>query len=136
MRSSLSKIEHDLEVLYNKPETPSILVQIAELEAAADILVDAENAVRDAMILREKEAKRIMQEKIDDITSLVKLGKTEELVKKYGHEFVNDYEIDGNTITSNVANKHQNDQWTVNDVDSKLNQLIYYRIYDHYLRSE
>ena len=52
------------------------------------------------------------------------------MIEEFGQEFINDYSVDGHTITSSVSEE----QWTVDDVDSKLRLLLYYRIYDNYVR--
>jgi hypothetical protein len=107
--------------------------EYAALNAEADEIADGLNRVDAAYkdrILAQEAAK---QAKIDRIRELDSLGKTDQMISEYGEEFINDYHVQSNTITSNVSEE----QWCMDDegkTDAKLKQLLYYRIYDHYVR--
>lgn len=127
LKSRLAKLENEIDVIYGKnPDDP----RLEELEAQADELAGELTAINDIILAEEKAKKDAHQAKINDIRNLDKLGKTDELISKYGDEFVDDYHVDTATITSLVSDE----QWTVDDTSKKLRQLLYYRIYDTYIR--
>jgi hypothetical protein len=104
-----------------------------KLEEEADQIVDSINAIK-AVIEAQHRQKLLEQEaKIEEIIGLVKAGKTNELVDLHGHEFVDDYRIEFFVITSHVSEE----QWTLEsdkETQTKLKQLLYYRIYNKYCR--
>jgi hypothetical protein len=101
-----------------------------KLEEEADQIVDSINAIK-AVIEAQHRQKLLEQEaKIEEI---IGLGKTNELVDLHGHEFVDDYRIEFFVITSHVSEE----QWTLEsdkETQTKLKQLLYYRIYNKYCR--
>lgn len=133
-RARLMKIEAELDLLYDRPQTPEVLARIEVLEKEADDIAEDVIKVEELIRKREREEQEAKAAKLEDIRRLNKEGRMDELVAKYGHEFIDDYHVDGNTITSKVAREDQNSQWTEEDVDAKLRQLLYYRIYDNYIR--
>ena len=102
----------------------------AALNAEADQLADEKSKVEEAFLACQKAKEAELKAKIERIRTLDKLGKTDQMIEEFGQEFINDYSVDGHTITSSVSEE----QWTVDDVDSKLRLLLYYRIYDNYVR--
>jgi hypothetical protein len=126
LKSRLAKLENEIDVISGRnPDDP----RLEELEAQADKLADELTAIDEIILSEERAKKAAHQAKIDDIRNLDKLGRTDDLINKYGDEFVDDYCVD-TTITSLVSDE----QWTVDDTHKKLRQLLYYRIYDTYIR--
>ncbi len=127
MSRRLNEIEAKLNRL--DPDSP----EYAALDAEANKLIDSFNVAADAhkAYLKAKADER--QAKIDEIVDMVAKGRMNELVAKYGDEFINDYRVEGLTIISKVSPE----QWTEDSEEltaKKLVQLLYYRVYDHYVR--
>ncbi len=120
----LNEIERKLENM--DPDS----AEYAALDAEANEIADGLNRVEEAYQARIRAEEAEKQAKIDYICDLVGKGRMDQLVNEYGHEFIDDYKIDGSVITSHVSDE----QWTEEDVDAKMRQLLYYRIYDHYVR--
>lgn len=104
--------------------------EYAALDAEGNEIAEGLNRVEEAYQARLKAKEVEQQAKLDNIRNLVSLGKVDQLIAEYGHEFIDDYHIDGSVITSHVSEE----QWTEEDTKAKLKQLLYYRIYDHYMR--
>lgn len=59
------------------------------------------------------------------------------LFAEYGHEFIEDYEVNGCIVISKVCRDDQEGVWTMNsqiDAQKKVKQLVNWRIYNHYVR--
>ena len=129
--SKLKQIEDKLDYLYeHDPDNPEIL----ELEQQADECAEYFHTVNEAQRKKEQHEREQIQHKIDDIMQLHSTNNHTTMVEKYGHEFINDYCIRGTTIHSNVSDG----QWTLKDdvaVNKKLRDLLYWRIYDTYVRN-
>jgi hypothetical protein len=79
--------------------------------------------------------------RIQHVLELVEEGRMVELVETYGGEFQDDYTItDSFMVISgcfNPRNPNGQNCWQCDDLASALQkkfQLIYYRVYDHYVR--
>lgn len=129
LKQKLNKLESILDNMdLDNPE-------YAKLEAEANDIADQLNQIDEIYAQEAREQARLQEEKLAEIREWSFQGRINELVDKYGHEFVGDYTIEGNTIHSSVAPDHTESQWTVEDVNKKMRQLLYYRIYDRYLRA-
>ena len=109
----------------------------AQYEAEADRLANG------LTLIQQKQAARTQEElnKIADISALFQAKDVNTLVSKYGHEFIDDYEIlvegSDHVVYSSVSRESQSNRWICKDEEeaiSKRNQLLYYRVYDHYMR--
>ena len=83
----------------------------------------------------------LIEYEIQALLKSFKLTKTQFLVEKLGHEFSDDYSIDHSnfTVYSIHINRDTNDLGTwffcsSADCEAKVRELIYYRIYDRYMR--
>ena len=106
----------------------------------ANALQDEINQVK---LHRLADAQYEMQAKITHITSLVNEGRMVELVETYGVEFECDYSILENfTVISycfNSRNPNGTNCWehtSLKDALAKKFQLIYWRVYDRYIRNK
>jgi len=134
LRQELIIIERELDRI---EDTDSVRYQ--ELSSRADEIVDELNKIDDILKSKQKAREAAELARIANIRDLIKMGKTEELIQLHGHEFINDYYVDvvALTIHSSVARDDQNSQWTEESeelLNKKLKILLYYRIYDHYMR--
>jgi len=80
-----------------------------------------------------------IQEEIHRIFQGFKGKKTLLLIEKLGQEYIDDYTIDEVTFTvySKVARPDQNSSWSFDSMEkanSKRAMLIYYRIYEKFMR--
>lgn len=92
---------------------------------------------------REHDRQTLEDKKIAHITQLAKEGRMVELVETYGSEFEANYIITENfTVMSgcfNPRNPNAANVWEFNCIEDALAkkfQLIYYRVYDRYVRDE
>ena len=106
-------------------------------EEEADMLA---RAATEAQANRRK-ATLELQNKINNIKTLYEGGSRRELVKLYGHEFIDDYETrtegDEFVVYSHVARDFQNTRWVCFSADmaeEKIVELLGHRVYDHYVR--
>ncbi len=123
----LLEIEAKLDTL--DPDSPEYIALNAEADEIADGLNRVDQAYKDR-ILAEEAAR---QAKIDKIRDLDSQGKTDQLIAEYGEEFINDYHVQSNVITSSVSEG----QWSFEseqETDKYLKYLLYNRIYDNYIR--
>ncbi len=79
------------------------------------------------------------QEDIKELFEGFRGKKTLLLIDKLGSEFMEDYDVChiSFNVKSYVANANQNSEWFHDDLEAayaKYARLLYYRIYDHYLR--
>lgn len=130
---SLKQRLHQIEAMLESMDPDS--AEYAKLDSEANDIADQLNEIDDIYTKRAMEEFRLKEEKLEDIIRLNAEGKVEQLIDKYGHEFIDDYEVIGDTIHSKVAPEHGDSQWTVKDTQKKLRQLLYYRIYDRYIRT-
>ena len=129
----LMQIEAMIDDLYDRdPNDPRIHI----LEAQADELAEELNKIqeRTEAQLKEEELKRKERKAaiVADIIQLNKDSKWDEMIAKYGGEFIDNYEIQGNSVLSFA--KGEVNTWEVDDPEKKLRQLLVWRIYDHYVR--
>jgi hypothetical protein len=92
---------------------------------------------------READRQTLEDKKIQHITQLAAEGRMVELVETYGGEFEANYIITENfTVMSscfNPRNPNGQNVWEftcIEDALAKKFQLIYYRVYDRYVRDE
>jgi hypothetical protein len=138
---NVTKLSEDY--LYN------ILSDLSETHPDFD-LIDSELSRRASLIVRSTEVAQQLQietltkfhqaqDEIIEILSGYRGKKTIFLIEKLGNEFIDDYEICFATFTvrSFVARPTQSSEWFHDDIEeakAKYAKLLYYRIYDHYLR--
>ena len=101
-----------------------------------------------AEINRKKQAdidakNKSIQEAQERIKQLEAEGKMNEIVQEYGQRFAGDYLITDSfkVISSafNPRNPNGPNNWQCNSQEEavdKVNQLLYYRVYDHYFREK
>jgi hypothetical protein len=106
-------------------------------EKEASKLADIESAMQERRVAYQRE----LQLKVNQIKELYEGGSRRELVRLYGHEFIDDYEIrkEGNEhiVYSSVARDFQNARWveaTEQGANEKIVELLGHRVYDHYVR--
>jgi hypothetical protein len=104
------------------------------LEEEANSLVDEIEPIREMMRQMDRDKLQAERAKVEEIRGMVARSETDALIDKYGHEFINDYTIEGNTVFSKVSHDHQDNSWETDNPEKKVRQLVYWRIYDHYLR--
>lgn len=115
-------------------------------------IVEAELVRRDDIklqLLKEQNERRIeslkltnaIQEEIAHLFLGIKAAKTLVLIEHLGQEFIDDYVIDEATFTVYSKVKHSifnnPDSWQYDNITqarSKMAKLIYYRIYDKFMR--
>lgn len=109
----------------------------AKYEKEADMLAYKTSLIQE----RRVEYQQQLRDKINNIKALYEGGSRRELVKLYGHEFIDDYEIrkEGNdhVVYSSVARDFQNTRWveaSEEDANEKIVELLGHRVYDHYVR--
>lgn len=127
-KSRLNQIERLLNKLNPDSE------EYARLDAEANELVEAVVQVEDIIKQEMKQKEEAQKAKIAEIKDLYEGNKTGLLFDKYGHEFIDDYKIEGNTVFSLVARESQNSTWETEEPEQKVKQLVSYRIYNHYVR--
>ncbi len=100
------------------------------------------NQLQTVKNLSEDRQKQQILDKINRIKTLFEEGKVNELVQEYGHQFKDDYEITHDFMVKshcrNERNPNLNNFWacgSIEEANKKLNQLIYHRVYDHYVRN-
>lgn len=99
------------------------------------------NSLQDAINASKEKQKQELIEKSNKISQMIAEGKVNELVEEYGQQFIGDYTItDSHQVLSFAFNDRNPDQQKVWQLDSheaavkKLNNLLYNRVYDHYVR--
>lgn len=128
-KQRLMQIERQLDSM--NPDSPEYAVLDVEANQLAEELAVVEDAYRAQEVAKAME----LTKKVNDIRSLVDSGETDKLIDKYGHEFINDYTVTGNTVFSKVTPDHMDNSWEVEEPLKKVRQLVYYRIYDTYFRA-
>jgi hypothetical protein len=112
------------------------------------ILIDSELERRAALVAATKlnvisQNRKLIELKaeIQGLLETLKIGKMSLLVTKLGSEFEDDYELNFTnfSIKSNAQsfNPNVNNYWEYENTDRMMihfRNLIYYRIYDHYMR--
>jgi len=126
---------------YDSDNEDLILLIEAELERRDDLYAKNEIA-RKQNELKRIENLKLLQEQMHDLISNFKGTKTHILVAKLGSEFEADYYICEDTFTVKSNADHppfvQNTTWgheSLEEAKAKVVQLIYYRIYNHYMRN-
>jgi hypothetical protein len=122
------------------PEThPDYHLIDAELTRRGALLVQSLVTLRESQLEAERTLLRVKNE-IEEIFKNYKSGRRRTiLIEKLGSEFVNDYEVclETFTVVSLVARPDQQDVHSftnVRDTMNKFTQLVYYRIYDKFMR--
>lgn len=144
--SNITKISEEALILaYNSLKDPG---------SDMGILIESEFTRRDRVY--EEARERAHKEKINKLISMHQIeseieqlfqtyrnGRMTFLITKLGGQFEGDYVLDeqNNTITSLVADRCSfsvNSKWTYETWEEVVHQfrlLLYYRIYDHYVRN-
>lgn len=111
----------------------------AQYEAELDKI--ANQITKQKQRLTELAAER--QAKIVELQNLINEGNQHAVVAMYGHEFADNYEISTEgadfVVYSSAAKDFQNNRWpcpSMEEAERKKLQLIYYRVYDYYMRDE
>ena len=111
----------------------------AELNALQD-QVNSSNDRQKQERLAKEQARR---EELAKIHQMFDEGKVNELVEEYGQQFIGDYTITEKhevlSFTFNERNPDQQKVWQCGSHEAavkKLNKLLYYRVYDHYMRDK
>lgn len=134
LRTKLHKIENELDRLY---EQDSINPRIEELEQEANDIQDELNAIEDRINAnvkkREEEQAAIDTARVAEVIDLHRKGKWDLMIEKFGGEFLDRYDIQGNTVIS-YARENSVQTWEVDDSQKKLRQLLVWTIYNYYVR--
>lgn len=114
--------------------------EFTEFNTEANALQDEINQIK-ARRLTDKQFE--LQSRINHIAELAREGRMVELVETYGSEFEESYVILENfTVLSgcvNTRNPNGTNCWEfgcIEDALAKKFQLIYWRVYDHYVRNK
>lgn len=109
-----------------------------ELNAMQDVINASSDRQRQERLAKEQ-AKR---EELAKIQQMFDEGKVNELVEEYGQQFIGDYTITEKyevlSFAFNERNPDQQKVWQCGSHEAavkKLNTLLYYRVYDHYVRN-
>lgn len=133
LRSRLNQIEAMIANIEDQdPNDPRLRILEAEANELNDqlqlVIELSEAQQREQELRRQEEDARIMA----DVIELKATNQWDLMITRYGAQFVEQYEIQGNTVLSYAKEEVQT--WTVDDPQKKLRRLLTYRIYDHYVR--
>jgi len=113
------------------------------LDCELDDIVSEITRLQEAEAIKQKEREEALIREFDEINELnTKRVVTLAMVMEFGEEFRDNYIIDDTYTVYSHARKNEffndNDSWECEDsmeAKAKVNQLIYYRVYDHYFRN-
>jgi signal transduction histidine kinase len=100
------------------------------LNAEADRLAEELSKIEEIYLAQLKLKEAEFEAKAERIKVLDRLGQIDQIVEEYGNEFIDDYDIDSDSISSRVTEE----QWNNVDTETKLRQLLYNRICNAYIR--
>lgn len=114
----------------------------AELDRRAQKSVEAEKAKKQKE-KEQKERREELKRQVDELKKKNKRGTMAAMVAEFGDEFRDDYYINGDNEVRSLCDSSKYrlekiDCWgpyeDINDAAVKVDQLIYYRVYDNYFR--
>lgn len=140
---NLSKMSEDalvalMEREFDKDENSPLIDTIdRELDKRAALYNIKQQKIEQQKKYEEEKRKALLEEYNSIVEQTGQRVTIKAMVAEFGHEYEENYHIDSCYTVHSYAESKSNDSWECEDLASahkKVEQLIYYRVYDKYFR--